>query len=239
MPGWQILSLISLLLFVVGALILVSSQRRKTMLEGYAAWIVATLIMAIGFYANPNSLDPVIALYSGLRGSDAVPTIAVVAFCFLIVEANLIMALLDKNARLFGTLARIGEIRLGQPEPPVKRSAMRRLADTLMSRSTHMTGVVSEPALQIEPVNNGGSAWLTMLKSARIRDSLGISEEEMQMLTQVKFMGEVSSPHDLRLVLQEMRSARAKMVKEAASDAQPENRSAREDLASPGVKRAG
>jgi hypothetical protein len=238
MPGWQILLLISLLLFLVGALILVSSQSRKTMLEGYGAWIVATLIMAIGFYTNPNSLDPVIALYSGLRGSEAVPTIAVVAFCFLIVEANLIMALLDKNARLFGKAASLDEIRLGEPQPIVKPSALRRLADALRLRSTRKTAVVSEPAPQIEPVNNGGSAWHAMLKSARIRDSLGISEEEVQLLTQVGFMGEVSSPHDLKLVLEALRSARARMVNEAASDAQPESRSADEDFASPALKPA-
>jgi hypothetical protein len=241
MPSWQITTLISMLLFVVGALILVSSQRKQTLLEGYSAWIVATLIMVIGFYTQPNSFAALRELFARFRGSITEPAIAVAAFCLLIVEANLIMALLDKNARLFGKPAPLDEIRLGQPDPTpiVKRSPMRCLADAFSLRSRRMTEAASEPELKVEPANNGGSAWLAMLNSERLRDALGISAEELQMLTQVEFMGEVSTPHELRLVLRQMRSARAKTEKEAASDAQLENRSAPEKLASPAVKSAG
>jgi hypothetical protein len=240
MPSLQITIATSVLLFVAGALVIITSERKESLVEGYIAWLMSLVVIALEYSVNPKAFAPVIAFFAGIPQALGDPPIAVAAFCWIILLINVVVALLDKNARLFGTAVQLDEIRLGPPDQPMKRSTMRRLADALMVRSRYKSGAVAKLEPKVEPFNNGGSAWLAMLKSERIRDALGISGEEVQMLKQVEFMGEVSSPHDLKLVLQALRLARAKMVHEAASDAQPANRSAPQGgLASPAVKQAG
>jgi hypothetical protein len=221
MPTSQIPFLISMLLFVAGALLIVSSNFKRTLLEGYAAWMVATLIMAIGFYAEPKTLAPVIAMVTGLGDSIADPTIAIAIFCGAVLMATVILALLEKNARMFAKPLPLDEIYLGMPEiePQVKRSSMRRVMDALMFRKPAKPEAAEVPNINDEIANNGGSAWSTMLKNERIRDAFGITPEEEQMLSQVSFMGEVSSPHDLRLVLNALRGTRSKLMKETTSGA--------------------
>jgi hypothetical protein len=239
MPSLQITIATSALLFIAGALVIITSERKESLVEGYIAWMMSLVILALEYCANPKAFAPAIAFLAGIPQALGNPPIAVAAFCWIILLINVVMALLDKNARLFSTSAKIDEIRLGPPEQPVKRSPMRRLADALGVRSRYKNGAVAKPEPKVDAANNGGSAWLAMLKSERIRDALGISVEEVQMLKQVEFMGEVSSPHDLKLVLKALRLARARMVNEAAADAQGANQSALQEFASPAVKKAG
>jgi hypothetical protein len=240
MPSWQITIVTSALLFVAGALVIVTSERKESLVEGYVAWLMSLVVLAFQYADNPKLFASVTAFFAGIPGALADPPIAIAAFCWVILVANVVVALLDKNARLSAKPAELAEIRLGPSEPSVRRSLLRRLADVLMFRSRNRTEAVKRPAAEIGSSSNAGSAWFAMLKSERIREALGISDDEVQMLTQVEFMGEVSSPHDLKLVLAALRSARAKILKEAASDAQmEESRSAPEDLAAPTFKPAG
>jgi hypothetical protein len=239
MPSWQITIVTSALLFVAGALVIITSERRESMLEGYVAWLMSLVILAFQYAENPKLFASVTAFFAGIPHALADPPIAIAAFCWVILMVNLVVALLDKNARLSAKPAEPSEIRLGPTEPIVRRSLLRRLAEVLMFRSRNRTETVQRPALEIGSTSNAGSAWLAMLSSERIRNALGISGEEVQMLKKVVFMGEVSSPHDLKLVLEALRSARAKLIQEAAADAQAESQSARENLASPAIKPAG
>jgi hypothetical protein len=239
MPNWQITMATSALLFIAGALIIITCEQKESLLEGYAAWLMSLVILALEFVAAPKAFAPILAFFASIPHALTDPPIAVAAVCWLILMVHVIMALADKSARLFATTEQLGEIRLGPPDQPVKRSRLRRLADALRFSSTPKTETIAKPKLEAGPTNNGGSAWLAMLKSERIRDALSISDEEVRILTRVEFMGQVSSPHDLKLVLEVLRLAREKMVREAAADAQRKNASVPKKSESPAVKAAG
>jgi hypothetical protein len=118
----------------------------------------------------------------------------------------------------------------------MKRSPMRRLVDALMLRTLPKPQVLETPKVTVEPANNGGSSWLALLKTERIREGSSITPQEEQMLSQVAFMGEVWSPHDFKLVLESVRPARANLAKEGASDAQEQFPCAPEEFASPAAR---
>jgi hypothetical protein len=230
MPTWQITIATSALMFIAGALIIISSEHKKSLLEGYGAWLMALLILALEFHADPKAFVPVIEFFDGVRDLIAEPPIAVAVLCWLILTANAVVALLDKNARLFGKPQPLADIRLGMPEPKVNRSPMRRLMDVLMFRTPPRPHAQETPSAEVEPSSNSKSAWMAMLKSERIRDAFSITPEEQQMLSRVSFLGEVQSPHDLRLVLDVLRTARGSLLKEAASEARAESPSTAEEF---------
>lgn len=224
MPTWQLTIAIALMLFFTGTVTIIGSRRKRTLLEGYAAWILAVVVMATGWYRDPKAFAPLAGFLARLGNSIGSPPIAVAAICWVILFARAAVALLDKNARLFAAFQPLGDIRLG-PSPTVdlpRRSRVRRLIDSFRMRKPPEPGDDAATVTAAEPQHaaDGGAAWRSMLNSERIRKAFGITAEEREVLAQVSFMREVSSPHDLRLVLSVLRSAHANLASEIESGAQ-------------------
>jgi hypothetical protein len=79
-PSWQITMATWALMFIAGALIIISTEHKESLLEGYAAWLMALLISALEFHANPKAFAPFIEFFSGVWDSLTAPPIAVAAF---------------------------------------------------------------------------------------------------------------------------------------------------------------
>lgn len=224
MPTWQLTIAFALLLLATGTVTIIGSRRKQTLLEGYAAWIIAVAVTVTQWYRKPNAFAPLAKHLAGLRNAVAKPAVAVATIWVVILMAQAAAALLDKNARLFAASQPLGDIRLdrSQTAPEPQRSGLRRVIDRFRSRKPHEPelDVTAEPPAEAAGTGDGGAAWRSMLSSERICNAFGITTGERDMLSQVSFMGEVSSPHDLHLVLNVLRSARANLASEIESGAQ-------------------
>lgn len=226
MPTWQIIISASMLMFASGAAMIVASRRRETLLAAYGAWSVAVPLMGIAWLMHPAAFTPVLDLLGAARRYIAWPPIAIALIGGLLLMAFAVVMLMEKNARLLRIIATPGDIRLGSPAPLPQpaRSPLRRFFDRAFARQpiADDCGLVFESPSAADSLNDGGAVWKSMLKNQRIRDAFRITPEDEQTLARVSFMGKVSSPHDLRLVLEVLRSARASLGAEIEGGAAPD-----------------
>jgi hypothetical protein len=208
MPLWQVTAGTSLLLFGAGILILLFGDRRTSLVEAYLIWLLALLVFVVEYRAEPFAFQPLVEIFATMRNALSVPPVAAASICWALVVLKLFMALVEKNRRLFRAPAEtIKPVVLGDQAEAPASLRLRRIADRILGEQ-NAAPAPAEPVLTApEQVSDGGSAWRELLASRTVRDALQITPDELQALSGVAFMGEVVSVHDLRLVLQTIRSA--------------------------------